>query len=284
MRNSYTLSRCLRLCTETHSKVWAFPELERKVSLARLSESRWAVRSTASLDELRQLFGKFWITSSSKLDSSRNRTFATCVFKQSQDAGFFYFHHRRPCFATLDHIWKEIVQFHDWHPISTTSTDELLSCICMVPLIDTDMRAPLSNHVFWTDASEFGAGACETIDLTTAGVTTDRGEVVQAANSSSRETSTGIAVKTLVLGLLRRARPQRHSWAYRFAAVLSTRRVTSNPNLPAFMALESHFEISVEKKRSTHQWTGISGPVHTASICSSPVTKLKCASPCLWTV
>ena len=80
----------------------------------------------------------------------------------------------------LDHVslttWlltqprKEIVQFHGWRPISTTCADELLSCICMVPLIYTDMRVPLSSRVFCTDASEFGAGGCETIGLTTAGV------------------------------------------------------------------------------------------------------------------
>ena len=117
----------------------------------------------------------------------------------------FDFQHRRPCFEALDHIWKEIVHFHGWHPISTTSADELLSCICMVPLIYTDMRAPLSSRVFCTDASEFDAGGCETIGLTTAGAAAGREEAVQAANSSSRETSAEIAAKALVLGLLRRA-------------------------------------------------------------------------------
>ena len=73
----------------------------------------------------------------------------------------FDFQHRRPCFAALDHVWKEIVQFQGWRPISTTCADELLSCICMVPLIYTDMRAHLSSRVFCTDASEFGAGACD---------------------------------------------------------------------------------------------------------------------------
>ena len=32
----------------------------------------------------------------------------------------FDFQDRRPCFAALDHVWKEIVQFHGWRPISTT--------------------------------------------------------------------------------------------------------------------------------------------------------------------
>ena len=98
---------------------------------------------------------------------------------------WLHFQHWRPCFAALDHIWKEIVHFHGWHPISTTSADELLSCICMVPLIFTDMRAPLSSRVFCTDASEFGAGGCETIGLTTAGVAASREEAVPAANSST---------------------------------------------------------------------------------------------------
>ena len=40
----------------------------------------------------------------------------------------------------------------------------------MVPLMYTEMRAPLSSRVFCTDASEFGAGGCETTGLTTAGV------------------------------------------------------------------------------------------------------------------
>ena len=102
----------------------------------------------------------------------------------------FDFQHRRPCFAALDHIWKEIVHFHGWHPISTTSADELLSCICLVPLIYTDMR---------------GAGGCETIGLTTAGVTAGREEAVPATYSSPRLTSTEIVAKALVLGLLRRA-------------------------------------------------------------------------------
>ena len=60
----------------------------------------------------------------------------------------FDFQHRRPCFAALDHIWKEIVHFHGWHPISTTSADELLSCICLESLIYTNMRAPLCSRVF----------------------------------------------------------------------------------------------------------------------------------------
>ena len=131
---------------------------------------------------------------------------AACGFKQPQDAGFFDFQHRRPCFAALDHIWKEIVHHHGWHPISTTSVDKLLSCICLVPLIYTDMRAPLSSRVFCTDASEFGAGGCETIGLTTAGMAAGREEAVSAAYySSSRLISTEIAAKALVLGLLRRA-------------------------------------------------------------------------------
>ena len=117
----------------------------------------------------------------------------------------FDFQHRRPCFAALDHIWREIVHFHGWHPISITSADELLSCICLVPLIYTDMRAPLSTRVFCTDASEFGAGGCDTIGLTTAGVAAGRQEAVPAAYSGSRLTSTEIAAKAFVLGLLRRA-------------------------------------------------------------------------------
>ena len=75
----------------------------------------------------------------------------------------FDFQHRRPCFAALDHIWKEIVQFQGWRPISTTCADELLSCMCMVPLIYTDMRAQFSSRVFCTDASKFGGGVCETV-------------------------------------------------------------------------------------------------------------------------
>ena len=117
----------------------------------------------------------------------------------------FDFQHRRPCFAAVDHIWKEIVQFHGWRPISTTCADELLSCICVVPLIYTDMRAQFSSRVFCTDASEFGGGACETIGLTTAGVAAGREEAVRAGSSSSEEISAEIAAKALVLGLLRRA-------------------------------------------------------------------------------
>ena len=82
----------------------------------------------------------------------------------------FDFQLRRPCFAALGHVWKEIVQLHGCRPICTTCDDELLSCICMVPLIFSDMRAQFSSRVFCTDASEFGGGACETIGLTIAGV------------------------------------------------------------------------------------------------------------------
>ena len=130
-----------------------------------------------------------------------------CRLWQQAAAGcwVFDFQHRRPCFAALDHVWKEIVQFHGWRPISTTCADELLSCICMVPLIYTHMRASLSSRLFCTDASEFGAGGCETTGLTTAGVAAGREEAVRAGNSSSGETSAEIAAKALVLGLLRRA-------------------------------------------------------------------------------
>ena len=67
------------------------------------------------------------------------------------------------------------------------------------------MRAQFSSRVFCTDASEFGGGACETIGLTTAGVTTGREEAVRAGSSSSGEISAEIAAKALVLALLRRA-------------------------------------------------------------------------------
>ena len=111
--------------------------------------------------------------------------------------------------AALDHIWKEIVHFHDWHPISTISANELLSCICMVPLIYTDMRAPLSSSVFCTDASEFGAGGCKTIGLTTVGMAAGREEAVQAANSFtrglSRNRSQGVSA-----GSPETCRPQGH--------------------------------------------------------------------------
>ena len=55
----------------------------------------------------------------------------------------------------------------------------------MVPLIYTDMRAHLSSRVFCPDASSFGAGACETIGLTTAGVAAGRGEAARAGSSDS---------------------------------------------------------------------------------------------------
>ena len=77
------------------------------------------------------------------------------------------------------------MHFHGWHPISTTSADELLSCICLGSLILTNMRAPLCSRVFCTDASEFGAGGCETIGLTTAGTAAGREEAVSAALSST---------------------------------------------------------------------------------------------------
>ena len=97
------------------------------------------------------------------------------------------------------------MQFHGWRPISTTCADELLSCICMVPLIYSDMRAQFSSRVFCTATSEFGGGACETIGLTTAGVAAGCEEAVRAGSSSSGEMSAEIAAGALVLGLLRRA-------------------------------------------------------------------------------
>ena len=108
----------------------------------------------------------------------------------------FDFQHRRPCFAALDHIWKEIVQLQGWRPVSAICADELLSCISMVPLIYTDMRAQFSSRVFCTDASEFGGGACETIGLTTAGVVAGREDAVRVGSSSSGEIPTEIAQKS----------------------------------------------------------------------------------------
>ena len=75
----------------------------------------------------------------------------------------------------------------------------------MVPLIFSDMRAHLCSRVFCTVASEFGAGVCETIGLTTAWLAAGREEAVRAESSSSGETSAEIAAEALVLGLLRRA-------------------------------------------------------------------------------
>ena len=89
--------------------------------------------------------------------------------------------------------------------MSTTCADELLSCICFVPLIYTDMRTQFSSRVYCTDASPSGGGACMTVGLTKEGVATGRDEMLRSEKTCSSEIPTELAAKTLVLGLLRRA-------------------------------------------------------------------------------
>ena len=145
------------------------------------------------------------------------------------------------------------MQFQDWRPISPICADELLGCICMVPLMYTDMRTQLSSRVFCTDASEFGGGACETIGLTTAGVAAGREEAVRAGSSSSGKSSRRNRGQGVGARAPQASRPQGHRCANRFAVALPTRRMASDPDLPAKMALESHFEFSLEELRRAHQ-------------------------------
>ena len=124
------------------------------------------------------------------------------LWLQAAGRWVFDFQHRRPCFAALDQIWDEIAQFQGWRPMSTTCADELLSCICFVPLIYTDMRAQFSSHVYCTDASPSGGGACMSVGL---GMDAGRGEMFRSGKTRSREIPADLAAKALVLGLLRRA-------------------------------------------------------------------------------
>ena len=194
----------------------------------------------------------------------------------------FDFQHRRPCFAALDHIWKEIVQFHGWRPISTTCADELLSCICMVPLIYTDMRAPLSSRVFCTDASEFGAGGCETIGLTTAGVAAGCEEAAQARNSSSEETSVRIAAKALVLGLLRRA--DHRSTDVRIDCPFDRTHGLGPPSDREDGIGESFCNFRGKGQVHTSMNWNFGPCSHCCEVWPGPVATLECVSPCLWTV
>ena len=84
--------------------------------------------------------------------------------------------------------------------MSTTCADELLSCICFVPLIYTDMRTQFSSHVYCTDASPSGGGACMTVGLTKEGVATGRGEMLRSGKTCSSEIPAKLAAKALVLG------------------------------------------------------------------------------------
>ena len=70
--------------------------------------------------------------------------------------------------------------------MSTTCADELLSCICFVPLIHTDMRTQFSSRVYCTDASPSGGGACMTVGLTKGGVATG-GEMLRSGKTCSSE-------------------------------------------------------------------------------------------------
>ena len=67
------------------------------------------------------------------------------------------------------------------------------------------------------------------------------------------ETSTEIAAKALVLGLLRRADHRGTDVRIDLQQPFRPDAWASDTNLPAKMALESHFEISVGKTRCTHQ-------------------------------
>ena len=137
--------------------------------------------------------------------------------------------------------------------MSTTCADELLSCICFVPLIYTDMRTQFSSRVYCTDASPSGGGACMTVGLTKGGVATGRGEKLRSGKTCSSEISTELAAKALVLGLLRRADHRGTDVRIDVQLPFRSDAWPRSPICPRKMVLESHSEFSLEAPRRTHQ-------------------------------
>ena len=184
---------------------------------------------------------------------------------QRQDAGFLIFSTGGRVSQVLDHIWKEIVHFHGWHPISATSADELLSCICMA--YHWSIRTCVLIYpaaCFALMRSEFGVGGCETIGLTTAGVAAGREEAVRAREFEFRRVFSGNRGQGVSAGTPETWQTTGALMCVSICSCPFDRTHGLGPQSAAKMALESRFEISVEKARSTHQWTGTSGPVHTA--------------------
>ena len=79
------------------------------------------------------------------------------------------FEFRRPLMCILQEVWPKGCSLGR-RPLSSRQLQELLRAIAVVPLAGTDLRAPVSNVVTCSDASEAGGGLCCSGGLTEEGL------------------------------------------------------------------------------------------------------------------
>ena len=244
LRKFFTLSPCLRLWKEKHSTAWVCRGRRKKEPPARPSESRWAAWSTTSVGEPRQRSEKIWTTSPSRPGSSRSHASTACGCRPRRAAGYL-------TSSTGDRVSRLSIT----HGRRSTNLHDLCPRASQLHLHG-------ATDLYGQSCSVFQGARDHRPDHCGGGGGSWRsrtGWEFEFRRNFSRNRGQGVGA-----GVVQAWRPQEHWCAYRFAAALRARRMASDPNLPAKVALESRFEFSVEKARCTHQWTGASGHVHTA--------------------
>ena len=81
----------------------------------------------------------------------------------------FMFQLRRPCMVMLQHVFQVINRQVAVPQRLSACCDELLTCLCLLPVCFLDWRLPLDSLVTCSDASETGAGVCMSKSLSRLG-------------------------------------------------------------------------------------------------------------------
>ena len=76
---------------------------------------------------------------------------------------------RRPCMVMLQHVFQVINKQVAVPQRLAACCDELLTCLCLLPVCFLDWRLPLDSLVTCSDASESGAGVCMSRSLSRLG-------------------------------------------------------------------------------------------------------------------
>eukprot|EP00973_Karenia_brevis_P061620 8568887-Karenia_brevis.AAC.1 len=80
---------------------------------------------------------------------------------------------RRETSVLLNRVWNFACKFKPEHvqrrmPLKVRR--ELLACMCLLPLMQTNLRSQIDNQLVATDASEYGIGVVASVGLTEAGM------------------------------------------------------------------------------------------------------------------
>ena len=112
---------------------------------------------------------------------------------------------RRAGFVSFEFVWVWMSRQTVPSPLPTRVRAELLSAICLLPLLFCDLRCTISGKVSATDASNSGGGVCKTTGLTAEG----RAFLLDAAASRDPQS----ACEAVLLGPFDGISAMRVAWA-----------------------------------------------------------------------